>query len=218
MVAARFWQDQQPTPGRLNSTLRIVLASVVALILMLTLQMPFASVGLYFIFLIARDSPGLSLRSGVVSFLIVVIAIAVELSVVILSDNDPDGSRPERRRGQLHRRRYRGSQQPSGSGFDIRLDLLHHHRPVGSSTLPPDTWSRPPSGCRRPSPSLWVAPSSSSISSAFAIQSRCWKSSVASAIKHSKRCSPYTLRVRLQTRSWMPQRASPVWPWPDRPR
>lgn len=85
----RFWQDQQPTPGRLNSTLRIVLSSVIALILLLTLQMPFASVGLYFIFLIARDSPGISLRSGIISFLIVVMAIAVELSVIILSDNDP---------------------------------------------------------------------------------------------------------------------------------
>jgi multidrug resistance protein MdtO len=85
----RFWQDQQPTPGRLNSTLRIVLASVVALVLMLTFQMPFASVGLYFIFLVARDNPSISLRSGFISFVIVVAAVAVELGVVILSDNDP---------------------------------------------------------------------------------------------------------------------------------
>ena len=49
----RFWQDQQPTPGRLNSSLRIVLASMLALILMLALQMPFISIGMYFIFLIA---------------------------------------------------------------------------------------------------------------------------------------------------------------------
>jgi multidrug resistance protein MdtO len=85
----RFWQDQQPTPGRLHSTLRIVLASVVALILMLVWQMPFASIGLYFIFLVARDSPSVSLRSGVISFLVVVAAVAVEFAVVILTDNDP---------------------------------------------------------------------------------------------------------------------------------
>lgn len=85
----KLWQDLQPTPGRLSSTLRIVLSSVLALILLLVLQMPFISVGLYFIFLIGRDSPSVSLRSSILSFLVVVAAIAVELAVVILSDNDP---------------------------------------------------------------------------------------------------------------------------------
>jgi multidrug resistance protein MdtO len=85
----RFWQDQQPTPGRLNSSLRIVLASMLALTLMLALQMPFISIGMYFIFLVARDSPTLSLKSGIVSFLVVVSTVVVELGVVIVSDNDP---------------------------------------------------------------------------------------------------------------------------------
>jgi multidrug resistance protein MdtO len=85
----KLWQDLQPTPGRLSSTLRIVLASVLALILLLVLQMPFISVGLYFIFLIGRESPSVSLRSGIISFFTVVAAIAVELAVVIASDNDP---------------------------------------------------------------------------------------------------------------------------------
>ena len=85
----KFWQDQQPTPGRLSSTLRIVLASMLALTLMLTLQMPFISIGMYFIFLISRDSPTLSLKSGVVSFLVVVSTVVVELGLVILTDNDP---------------------------------------------------------------------------------------------------------------------------------
>jgi multidrug resistance protein MdtO len=85
----KFWQDLQPTPGRLSSSLRIVLASVIALVLMLVWQMPFASIGLYFIFLIGRDSPSVSFRSGVFSFVIVAAAVAVELAVVILSDNDP---------------------------------------------------------------------------------------------------------------------------------
>jgi multidrug resistance protein MdtO len=82
-------QDLQPTPGRLSSTLRVVLASVIALILMEALQMPFISVGMYFIFLIGRDSPAVSLRSALFSFAIVVFAIVIELAVVILSDNDP---------------------------------------------------------------------------------------------------------------------------------
>ena len=85
----KFWQDQQPTSGRLNSTLRVVLASSLALILLQVLQMPFASIGLYFIFLVGRDSPAVSLRTGVFSLLSVSAAIGVELAVVILTDNDP---------------------------------------------------------------------------------------------------------------------------------
>ena len=46
----KFLQDLRPTPGRLGSSLRIVLASLIALVLLLVLQMPFASLGLYFIF------------------------------------------------------------------------------------------------------------------------------------------------------------------------
>jgi multidrug resistance protein MdtO len=85
----QLWQDLQPTPGRLNGSLRIVLATVLALLFMLVLQMPFASIGLYFVFLIGRDSPSVSLRSGVFSVVTLAFAIAVELAVVILSDNDP---------------------------------------------------------------------------------------------------------------------------------
>lgn len=86
---AQFWDDLQPTPGRLASSLRIVLSTVIALILLLTLRMEFASVGLYFIFLIGRDSPSVSFRSGFLSFVIVIAAVAVELGIVIVSDNDP---------------------------------------------------------------------------------------------------------------------------------
>lgn len=82
-------EDLQPTPGRLAGALRVVLASVIALILMETLQMPFISIGMYFIFLISRDSPAVSLRSAVFSLAIVVLAVVTELAVVILSDNDP---------------------------------------------------------------------------------------------------------------------------------
>ena len=85
----RFWEDLQPTPGRLNSSLRIVLATVLTLILLMTLRMPFASVGLYYIFLIGRDSPSISLRSGLFSILALAFAVATVIGIVALTDNDP---------------------------------------------------------------------------------------------------------------------------------
>jgi multidrug resistance protein MdtO len=85
----KLWEDLQPTPGRLNSTLRIVLATIIALILMLVWQMPSIYIGMYFIFLVGRDSPTISFRTGLISALTVAIAIATELGVVIISDNDP---------------------------------------------------------------------------------------------------------------------------------
>ncbi|HVW10009.1 MAG TPA: hypothetical protein VHC90_15580, partial [Bryobacteraceae bacterium] len=86
---ARLWQDLQPAPGRLAATLRIVLATVIALVLMMVLQMPFASLGLYYIFLIVRESPAVSVRSGVFAILTLVLAVAAELLVVIATDNNP---------------------------------------------------------------------------------------------------------------------------------
>jgi multidrug resistance protein MdtO len=85
----RFWLDLQPTPGRLGASLRIVLASIFTLILLLVWQVPFASVALYFVFIVGRDNPSVSLRSGVMSMLTLVASVAVELAVVALSDNDP---------------------------------------------------------------------------------------------------------------------------------
>jgi multidrug resistance protein MdtO len=85
----KFWQDLQPTPGRLNSSLRIVLASIITLILLLVWQLPFASLGLYFIFIIGRDSPSVSVRSSIFFMVTLVAAVIAELAVVILTDNDP---------------------------------------------------------------------------------------------------------------------------------
>src|ERR1700743_1925568 len=85
----KLWQDLQPTPGRLNSTLRIVLASVLTLTSLLVLQTPFISLGLYYVFLVGRDSPAISFRSGLISLLTLAFTVATELAVVILTDNDP---------------------------------------------------------------------------------------------------------------------------------
>jgi len=86
--AWRVWQDLQPTPGRLSSSLRVVLATVLTLVALLVLQAPFASVALYFVFIVGRDSPAVSLRS-VFSLIPLVAAVTVELGIVILTDNDP---------------------------------------------------------------------------------------------------------------------------------
>jgi multidrug resistance protein MdtO len=85
----RIWQDLQPTPGRLSKTLRMTLASILVLVLMLVLQMPNIAYGLYFIFLIGRESPSVSLRTAVPSVVTIWLVIVAEMGVVILSDNDP---------------------------------------------------------------------------------------------------------------------------------
>ena len=85
----RFWQDLQPTPGRLNGSLRIVLSTVLTLLLLMTLRMPSASIGLYFVFLVGRDSPSVSVRSGLFSVLAFAFTVATVIGVVALSDNNP---------------------------------------------------------------------------------------------------------------------------------
>ena len=85
----RFRQDLEPMPERLNGSLRIVLASIITLLLLMTLRMPFASIGMYFVFLVGRDSPAVSFRSGLFSILALAASIGAVLGVVILTDNDP---------------------------------------------------------------------------------------------------------------------------------
>src|SRR6202051_3883052 len=85
----RIWQDLQPTPDRLSKALRMTLSSRLVLVLMLVLQMPYIAYGLYFIFLIGRRSPSVSLRAALVSVVTISLVIVTEMGVVILSDNDP---------------------------------------------------------------------------------------------------------------------------------
>src|SRR5260370_25284104 len=85
----RIWQDLQPTPGRLNTSLRMTLASILVLVLMLVLQMPYIAYGLYFMFLMGRESPSVSLRTAFVLVVTIIFVIVVEMGVVIVSDNDP---------------------------------------------------------------------------------------------------------------------------------
>jgi multidrug resistance protein MdtO len=85
----RLTQDLRPTPGRWKSALRIVLASVITLLLLMTLRMPFAGLGMYYVFLVGRDSPAVSLRSSILIVLTLAICIGTVLGVVVLTDNDP---------------------------------------------------------------------------------------------------------------------------------
>lgn len=82
-------EDLQPTPGRLASSLRIVLATVLALILLLVLQVPFVTLALYIIFVVGRESPAVSLQSALLSLSVGCVAVIVELGVVVATDNDP---------------------------------------------------------------------------------------------------------------------------------
>jgi len=85
----RIWLDLQPTPGRLSASLRILLASLLTLILLLVWQVPFTSIALYFVFIVGRDNPSVSFRSGLFSVLTLVASVATELGLVTLTDNDP---------------------------------------------------------------------------------------------------------------------------------
>jgi multidrug resistance protein MdtO len=85
----RLWQDLKPTPGRWHGALRVVLASIITLLLLMTLRMPFPGLGMYYVFLVGRDSPAVSLRSSVLIVLTLVACIGTVLAVVILTDNDP---------------------------------------------------------------------------------------------------------------------------------
>jgi multidrug resistance protein MdtO len=82
-------EDLQPTPGRLASSMRVVTAVVLALILLLVLQMPFVSLPLYIIFIVGRESPAVSLRSALLSLIVTCVAVLIALCVVIATDNDP---------------------------------------------------------------------------------------------------------------------------------
>ena len=82
-------QDLQATPGRLNSSLRITLTTVVVLVAMMVLQMPFVAYGLYVIFIVGRANPTVTLRTGIALFCSTSCALSIALIVVILTDNNP---------------------------------------------------------------------------------------------------------------------------------
>jgi multidrug resistance protein MdtO len=82
-------EDLEPTPGRLTSSLRVVAAVLLAMVVLLVLQLPFVSLVLYVIFVVGLESAAVSLRSALLSLIVGCAAVLVELTVVIATDNDP---------------------------------------------------------------------------------------------------------------------------------
>jgi multidrug resistance protein MdtO len=85
----RLWQDLLPTPGRLRRALRMTLTSIAVLILMLVLQMPYTAYGLYAILVVCAESPSASFKVGLAVIVVACFAILIEISVIVLTDNDP---------------------------------------------------------------------------------------------------------------------------------
>ncbi|HUP07024.1 MAG TPA: FUSC family protein, partial [Caldimonas sp.] len=70
-----------PTPGRLNATIRIVVATVIVLVTSLTLEVPFADLSIFIVMFLTMASPEVTARNSV----FVAIAAAVAVVVVTLS-------------------------------------------------------------------------------------------------------------------------------------
>src|SRR5271170_6687858 len=98
--------------------------------LILVWQMPSVSISLYFIFLIGRDSPAVSLKSSFISVTVVVLAVAVELAVIISTDNDPMA-----RLLSVTVVTFIAGMLVVSTNFNVRLnlgiDLLHSNRVLG---------------------------------------------------------------------------------------
>src|SRR5262245_61574420 len=84
-----FVDDLRPTPGRLASSLRITATTVVVLVLMLALQIPFVALALYIGFILSRESPATTLRAASFFTFVAALAVFLALTVVIATDNDP---------------------------------------------------------------------------------------------------------------------------------
>ena len=67
----------------MESSLRIVFATIVVLVAMMVLQVPNIAFALYVIFIISNENPALSLRLGVASLVAVALALSISLGVVI---------------------------------------------------------------------------------------------------------------------------------------
>lgn len=82
-------QDMLPRHGRLAFSLRVALSSVIALVIMMVLQAPFASYAIYVILTLGFKSPLQMLRIGTALMIAIVITLGSVLLTVILTDNDP---------------------------------------------------------------------------------------------------------------------------------
>ena len=65
------------------------MASIIVLIAMMLLRMPFVAYGLYVIFMVGRVNTAVTLRTGIALLCSVACALSIALIVVILTDNNP---------------------------------------------------------------------------------------------------------------------------------
>jgi multidrug resistance protein MdtO len=87
---AAFLKDElEPFPGRLAGSLRDTLSLSLAVVLVLTLRIHAAAIGVYFILLLQRQHPSLSLRSAIANLAACCCGVGSCLVLIQLTDNDP---------------------------------------------------------------------------------------------------------------------------------
>src|SRR5271170_6434062 len=55
----------------------------------MTWQVPASAYGLYIVLMVARESPSVSIRGGIATILALSIAVATEIGIVAVTNNDP---------------------------------------------------------------------------------------------------------------------------------
>jgi multidrug resistance protein MdtO len=82
-------EELEPYPGRLSGALRDTLSLTLAILLVMTLRIHGAALGVYFILLLQRQHPSLSFRSAVTNLLAIAAGMASCLVLIQVTDNDP---------------------------------------------------------------------------------------------------------------------------------
>ncbi len=93
-MGERSWLDfirdeLAPYPQRLSGTLRDTLSVTLAVVLVMTLRVHAAAIGIYYIFLLARQTPSLSFLSGLRSLVSIAAGVGSCLLLIQMTDNDP---------------------------------------------------------------------------------------------------------------------------------
>jgi hypothetical protein len=126
----RIRRDLEPTPGRMNASLRIVLASIITLLFLMTLRMPFASMNVLCFSYLARF----------VGFFVSVWPVIPPHPCGICCYGpgrcDPDRQRPngsgaQRRRRFVCRRNIHACEYTSQSCLYVGFYLLHPDSSLG---------------------------------------------------------------------------------------
>ena len=132
----QYWRrDVQPAPGRLNSSLRITLASIIVFIAMMVLRMPFLAYGLYVIFMVGRVNTAITLRTGIALLCSVACALSIALMIVILTDNNPMAQSTESGRNDFCSWHDHSGDEYTHCRVWVGPYLLRRHRFLGESRI-----------------------------------------------------------------------------------